>query len=463
MRIVLDFQTCQSASRYRGIGRGSRSLMLAMARLFLSRGHEVICLLNNAFAEGLDELKGDITAQIPKAKLAFFQIPTSCAAAWPENAWRQMAGRLLREHAIACLEPDFVHIPALLADGWGDDSVASVGLLGMHIPVSLTQHDLIPLVMSESYMSSSRFRDYYKIKLENVKQADLLLAISKYAQLEAIEWLSLIPENVIHISSAVDEFFREPVRDSLASEKTLRKLGVREGFFLYAPGGFDYRKNIDRLFVAYALLPAEVRAAHQLVIASRLDPVMKEIITQSIEKKGLKQNEVLLTDYVTDESLKHLYSSCFTYVFPSLHEGFGLPALEAMASGAPVIASNCTSIPEVVGLDEALFDPYDPHSIAARMLQVHKDGDYRARLRSHSKTRPNQFSWDKSGEIAVDAITDRHRKLVAAGWQVIPRSELPDCKSLIEHLRVLVPSTLPTQQDLAVFRACYDYNWRRCG
>lgn len=458
MRVVLDFQACQSGSRFRGIGRGSRSLMLAMGQRLIERGHEVMCLVSEAFQDGLDVLKSDIQAHLPEAFMTSFQTPSPCAAAWPENAWRQMAGRLLREHAIACLEPDFVHIPALLADGWGDDAVASVGLLGLHVPVSLTQHDLIPLVMADAYMPPGPFRDYYMVKFDNAKRADLLLAISEYSRGEALEWMGMAPERVVNISSAADIDFWQPVDDSLACEATMQRLGLRPGFLLYAPGGFDYRKNLDQLFEAYALLPSEVRAVHQLVIASQLDPGRREILEQVMAHCDLGSNEVVLTDYISDLDLKHLYCCCFAYVFPSLHEGFGLPALEAMSCGAPVIASNTTSIPEVLDMEEALFDPCDPRSMAARMLQLHTEPAYRARLLEHAKVQPGNFSWVRSGQVAVDALVVRHRQLVEEGWQPVCHAALPDCASLLARMQALVPGVEPTPEDLAAFRACYEFN-----
>lgn len=458
MRVVLDFQACQSGSRFRGIGRGSRSLMLAMGRHLVDRGHEVVCLVSEAFQDGLDVLQADIRDHLPEARLASFRIPSPCAAASSENAWRQMAARLLREQAIASLEPDFVHIPALLADGWGDDAVASVGLLGVHVPVSLTQHDLIPLVMADTYMPPSPFRDYYMVKLDNVKQADLLLAISEYSRREVLEWLGVSPERVVHISSAADSVFWQPVDDPLACENTVHQLGLRPGFLLYAPGGFDYRKNLDHLFEAYALLPGEVRAARQLVIASQLDLGRREILEQAMARCGLEPGEVLLTDYISDLALKHLYCACFAYVFPSLHEGFGLPALEAMSCGAPVIASNSTSIPEVLDMEEALFDPCDPQSMAARLLQLHTEPAYRARLLAHAQVQPGHFSWANSGQVAVDALEARHRQLVKEGWQPVRRMSLPDCASLLNRMQAIVPGVEPTSEDLAAFRACYEFN-----
>ncbi len=211
-------------------------------------------------------------------------------------------------------------------------------------------------------------------------------------------------------------------------------------------------------FEAYALLPNEVRAAHQLAIASQLDPGRREILEQVMARCGLGPDEVVLTDYISDLDLKHLYCGCFAYVFPSLHEGFGLPALEAMSCGAPVIASNSTSIPEVLDMEEALFDPHDPHSMAARMLQLHAEPAYRARLLAHAKVQPGNFSWARSGQVAVDALEARHRQLIKEGWQSVRRAALPDFPSLLARMQALAPGVDPTPADLAAFRACYEFN-----
>jgi glycosyltransferase involved in cell wall biosynthesis len=458
MRIVLDFQACQSGSRYRGVGRGSRSLMLSMAQRLIDLGDDVFFLLNAAFIDEHVALEDDLLTQIPRAQVKLFHIISPCAAAWPENAWRQMAARIIREHAIACLEADFVHVPALLADGWGDDSVGSVGLLGVNIPVSLTQHDLIPLAMEDIYMPPGPFRDYYLTKLEGAKKADLFLAISEYSRKEALEYLG-VPENVVvNISSAAESESWKPEYNESAINSTLSKLRLSPGFLLYAPGGFDYRKNLDRLSEAYALLPPRMRAGHQLVIASKLDPGRREILNQSMASCGLDAEEVVLTDYVSDEELKHLYSSCFAYVFPSLHEGFGLPALEAMSCGAPVIASSRTSIPEVVGMDEALFDPTSARSIADKIMEVIQDEEFRKRLLAHAVSQPKKFSWEKSAEIAIEAIERRHAELKQGGWQPTPAIKLPDCDMLLKRVGELVPDCMPSTEDITIFKKCFESN-----
>lgn len=429
--------------------------MLGMANHLISRGHEVICLLSEAFQNGMPELKDDILKSAPGVRLASFSFPTPCAAAWPENLWRQMAARMLREHAIACLEPDFVHVPALLADGWGDDAVGSIGVLGVHIPTSLTQHDLIPLAMADIYMPPGSFCDYYMEKLQGVKQADLFLAISEYSRQEVITLLSVPADDVIHISSAADSLFNSTISTPQQVKHLFERYNLKPGFLLYAPGGFDPRKNIDRLLEAYALLPADIQANHQLVIASKLDDGRRMVLEGKANKLGIRSIDLILTDYLPDDELISLYRACYAYIFPSLHEGFGLPALEAMLCGAPVIASDCTCIPEVIGNDEALFDPYDSKSMADKIMAIISDNNFRQRLIDHSAIQPHKFSWEKSAQIAVDALEQKSNKLKRAGWTVTKKSALPSCTEMLEKLAVLIPTVSPDDHDLSVFKACY--------
>ncbi len=458
MRIVLDFQACQSASRYRGIGRGSRSLMLAMANALIIRGHEVICLLSEVLNENYEELHEDIRLNVPKVSFASFNFPSPCAAAIPENAWRQMAARMLREHALACLEPDFVHVPTLLADGWGDDAVGSIGLLGLHIPTSITQHDLIPLAMADMYMPPGLFHDYYMDKLEYVKKADLIFAISEYSKQEAISMLGLPIGDVIHISSAADDFFKADLEPYSVISTTLQQYDLKPGFLLYAPGGFDPRKNLDRLLEAYSLLPLEVRSSHQLVIASKLDDGRRIALNSKAKTLEISASDLVLTDYISDDDLRCLYQACHLYIFPSLHEGFGLPALEAMRCGAPVIASNRTSIPEVIGMEESLFDPFDSTDIANKILQVISDRAFRERLINHAKTQPHKFSWGNSAQIAVNALEQRFEKLKCSGWRKVLKSEVPSCDEMLKKLCEAANNPSPTVRDISVFTECYFSN-----
>ena len=136
----------------------------------------------------------------------------------------------------------------------------------------------------------------------------------------------------------------------------MARCGLQRPFLLYT-GLADPRKNLERLIAAFALLPEELRTTYQLAIVGKVHEEDRERLLSLGQKHGLDNADVVCVGYVPDDDMRLLYNACALFVLPSLHEGFGLPLLEAMACGAPVIGSNCTSIPEIINREDALFDP----------------------------------------------------------------------------------------------------------
>ena len=463
MRIVIDLQACQSGSKYRGIGRNAISLASQMIHILGARGHQLIVLLNGAYPDEGAAVRSALDMANSSTHYVEFHTPLPCAAGDQRNRWRQRAAELLREYVLAYMEPHFVHMPQLVADGWADNTVASIGELGIYQPTALTQHDLIPLVMSDVYLLHEEFRNYYLRKLNELRKADLLLAISEYSRREAIELLGIPHSKIVNISSAVSGHLIELGGSRDNYEGTLKKFGLAPGYFLYAPGGFDARKNVEGLIEAFALIPEHIRKKHRLVIASKLSPDSKGRILRKLTEVKLSVGEVVLTDYVPDEELVDLYRGCGLYVFPSIHEGFGLPALEAMSLGVAVVASNCTGIAEAVGLDEALFDPFSRESIAEAMHRGILDNAFRQRLKAHARVHSGRFSWEKSAVIAADSIELKYKDLVHQGWKPVSRKELPTCDELLGRLTSLTSGAGPGQDDLLQFRRCYEENKKIAG
>jgi glycosyltransferase involved in cell wall biosynthesis len=401
MRIVIDLQGAQSESRYRGIGRYSLGLALGMARN--AGGHEIWLALNAALGNAIDDIRLAFAGLVPPERIRVFDIAGPTAEASVHNSPRARAGELLREHAIEQLRPDAVLITSLF-EGYVDDAVASVGRLADGAATAVVLHDLIPYLNPQQYLPQPEQRSYYERKIASLCRAGLLLANSEHSRQEAIDALGLAPERIVTISTAVDERFHPAALEPAQLAALRARFGIARPFIMCAPGGFDSRKNIDGLIAAFSMLPAPQRAAHQLLIAGKINEGERQRLEDLARRHGLAPNEMVLTGYVSDADLIDLYRSAALFVFPSLHEGFGLPVLEAMACGALVLGADGTSIPEVIGNPEALFDGRQPAAIAASIGQVLQDPALQARLREHGAVQARKFSWDASAQRAIAAL-----------------------------------------------------------
>ena len=399
MRIVLDLQGCQSASRFRGIGRYSMALAKAIIRN--AGEHEIWVMLSDAFPDSMESIRASLDGLLPCERIAVFAVPPLTPYQGLEN-WRMSAARLIREYAIAELEPDLVHISSLF-EGYVDQSTSSVKAFDTNVITAVTLYDLIPFLNPERYLADSGVRQHYFGKIEALKRADVLLAISQYCAEEASRELGIPGERIINISSGVSDIFK---RVEL-SQEAVRSLYARysiERPFVMSTGIVESRKNLERLIVAYSRLPADVRSRHQLFLACQATDAQAIKLNGIARANGLRQDEVVLGSYIPDDDLVALYNQCRLFIFPSLHEGFGLPALEAMAAGAAVIGSNTTSIPEVIARDDALFDPLNVAQMTSMMRRVLTDDEFAASLREDATARAGRFSWDETGRRALKAF-----------------------------------------------------------
>lgn len=463
MRIVLDLQACQASNRERGIGRYAMSLAKHMARLAAVNGreHDITVLLNNRFPESVEAIRHAFFDLLPRERITVFDVPANVAGADPASDWRLRAAECVREHFLAALRPDIVHVASLF-EGWGDDAVSSLKL-GPHTSAAtaVTLYDLIPLVRPQAYLGNAGMRNWYYRKLQSLKSADLLLAISAYSRDEAISELQLPPERVINVSSAIDTTFGPRALSEEAEAALRHRFSLPRPFLMYT-GGIDYRKNIEGLIKAFAHLPGTTRNAHQLAIVCNVGDAERKRLMTLAQRCGLARGALVLTGYVSDDDLVSLYNLASAFVFPSLHEGFGLPVLEAMACGTPVIGSDASSIPEVIGRADALFDPSDAAAMATKMDQVLTDENWRAHLRSHGLAQARLFSWDASAERALSGFEQLHdsRRAPAAtparalGVAARPRlaflSPLPPDKSGIADYSAELIAQLSPDYDIDV-------------
>jgi glycosyltransferase involved in cell wall biosynthesis len=444
MRILLDLQACQASSMHRGIGRYSMALALAMARN--SGGHELRIVLNEDYPDSVAAIRKAFDGLVPQSHIGTFVTPVPAGEVDPRNAWRVHTAERIRMHYLAGMRPDVVHVASLF-EGLGDNVVASVPPGGTGFDTAVTLYDLIPLMRKERYLVDPNMSAWYYRKLESMKRAELLLAISASARQEGIDLLELPPERVVNISSAVDAIFRPRALAPEARATLLAGFGLKRDFIMYT-GGIDYRKNIEGLIEAYAKLPGQLRRQYQLAVVCSIRDPDRFRLERLAAKCGLAKDDLVLTGFVSDDDLVSLYNCTSLFVFPSLHEGFGLPALEAMACGAPVIGSNTSSIPEVIGRADAMFDPASVEAITAAMAQVLLDPARQDALRAHGLVQATRFSWDASARRAIESFEEVHRRRAASGTVSTPVAA-PVRKPRLAYVSPLPP----TRSGIAAYSA----------
>jgi glycosyltransferase involved in cell wall biosynthesis len=450
MRIMIDLQGAQCGSRHRGIGRYSVALAKAIIRNRCN--HEIFILLNELFPETIKEIKESFHDILPEHHFIVFSAHGPADELPSENAWRVRTAELLREHLINDLKPDFFLVSSLF-EGACDNTVTSIGLLFSQVPTGVILYDLIPYLNPDKYIGWEPARNWYYKKIDSLKRAHLLLAISRSAQQEAIEHLGLDYQRTINISSAVDTFFKRANTTPEARSELLARYGVNRKFLMHS-SAFDERKNFEGLIKAFGALPASLRQDFQLVLVCKIDETGRKNLNQIAADAGLKDGHLVLTGFVPDDDLIGLYSECHLFVFPSFHEGFGLPALEAMSCGAATIGSNTSSIPEVIGREDALFDPTSTESIARLIEKALTNQTFWQSLKDHAMIQSKKFSWDATARITIEAFEKRHIQQSAQD-QTNNHGNLTD---VIESIASIKSSTQASEDDLIKTAEAIDNN-----
>jgi O-antigen biosynthesis alpha-1,2-mannosyltransferase len=447
MRILIDMQGAQTLSRFRGIGRYSLSLAQAIVRQ--AKEHDVWLCLNGNYPESIAQIHSAFNDLLPEHHLKIFHTPKRISWDLPENFWRIKASEMIRESFLKGLQPDIVYITSLF-EGTREDACLSVGALNGNLKTAITLYDLIPLLNSEGYLGDKWVRQWYMKKISQLEKANLLLAISNHARQEAIDNLNVDSDCIINISSAISDFFHPRLIDNNTVQDLYNRYGIRRPFIMFS-GTIEARKNIERLLEAFSLLKADLRASYDLVISGKNSEIENQRI-MNLGKKLSINDHLVLTGYTSDDDLVALYNLCELFVLPSLHEGFGLPALEAMSCGAPTIGSNTTSIPEVIGRSDAIFDPYNSSAIAEKISEVLINDDFRQRLREHGLNQAKKFSWDQSAKLAIYAFERIYKSNLSnarKSWRILYEESKNDYYKLIDAIANLpINPVRPSDEDI---------------
>ena len=335
-------------------------------------------------------------------------LPLPEMVGWPPHRLLKFRGPLGRHkfsETLALLSLLFNRVDVFHIGSPLEEDAAIIPQFGKLRPCNVvcTLYDLIPYLFYEHYLAENDpFRSIYEYRLTNVKRADLIFAISEHTRHDAIKYLRLPPEKVITVGTGVDPFFRSFSVDRQKWERALReKFGIDRKFLFYI-GGTDWRKNITGLIESFARLSPIIRSEYLLVITCSLSDGELKQYGEVAAKCGIDKT-VILTNFVSQEILAALYTLCTVFVFPSLYEGFGLPIAEAMCCGAPLIAGNSSSLPEVIGDAGVLVDAASAEELSGAMLKVLTDKRLRLEMSERSRKRSVDFSWEKVAKEVISA------------------------------------------------------------
>jgi len=261
----------------------------------------------------------------------------------------------------------------------------------------VTMHDMAVFDCANTF--SLQFETWYRILLPRLAQrARQIIAVSEFVKARILAHIQVNPIKITVIHNGVSPQFNPSSASEL--DVTVAALSLPSRKYILAVGSADPRKNLGRLFQAWARVQNRVSRDIWLVVvgAGGNSRVFHGTTFESLPAR------VLLLGHVADYFLPALYAGALAMAYVSIYEGFGLPPLEAMASGTAVLAGNCSSLPEVVGDAGLLIDPFDVEAIAEGIGRILEDSELRSYLQQRGIARAREFSWDKTARGTWDVL-----------------------------------------------------------
>lgn len=300
-----------------------------------------------------------------------------------ENFWEEVSlPNILKDENL-----DIYHVPQ---NGVG---------LPNHLDSSsiITLHDIIPLRMPET-VSDRYLRIFNNDMKKIIDRVQGIITVSNFSKDDISKEFNYPKDKIFVTHLAAEDIYRP--MDKIKCKKFLKSnYSIDSNFILYV-GGFSPRKNITGIIEAFSLLKGIYKQNLKLVIVGKHGISYEKYKNRAIELEV--ENQVLFPGFIPLEHMPIFYNACETLVYPSFYEGFGLPPLEAMACGTPVIASNCTSIPEILGNSALLIDPNDVYEIMNAMFNILTNMDLKIKLTVEGIERNKLYNWNKT---ALDTLS----------------------------------------------------------
>jgi glycosyltransferase involved in cell wall biosynthesis len=260
-----------------------------------------------------------------------------------------------------------------------------------------TMHDLIPYIMPET-VGRGYLLKFLKDVPKVIELSDALITVSEWSKQDILKFFPIDKDKIFVTPLAADAKYK-PLDKEYCKDLLSKIYNINNPFILYI-GGFSPRKNVKALITAFSKIYKQLGANYNLVIVGATKDQGQYLSEFSTNLE--LASKIIFTGFVPEEHLPILYNGCDAFVYPSLYEGFGLPPLEAMNCGTPVITSNLTSIPEVVGDAGILIDPYNEEELKSSIIKLLNDEKLREEYSIKGLARAKNFSWEKTAEKTLE-------------------------------------------------------------
>lgn len=393
MRLWIDGQFLQTASSKRGIGRYVNELLNT-----IRSQHGTIDLsisFNAAMADTIVSAREAVENFIDHRNIHVWHGVECDGEAVAGYTPERQLNEIAISHHVNCVAPD-VAISASPFEGGFDMACPLLPGNGIEVPVSSIFYDLIPYRYKERYLNNPKSEDYYFRRLNKLADFDDHMCISEFSRNEL---LSLYPRaSSINIGAGVTSNLGK-------SETPDSDVGLDGPFILYV-GGLDWRKNVECVISAFTELDKQLPDNRLTFVIAGDAPADRWAQLRAYWMNcGLAESRFIGLGHVSESQLRWLYSKAKILVQPSFMEGFGLTALEAIYFNTPVVASHSGALPEVVGLDELLFDPNSSSQLAEKIVSLISTPARTRKLMERAKAHAENFTWQRSAGLAVERLS----------------------------------------------------------